>query len=31
LHLIVFLTLIKVFVSGDYAALDNEYAGEDSE
>ena len=31
LHLIVFLTLIKVFVSGDYAALDDEYAGEDSE
>ena len=27
LHLIVFLTLIKIFVSGDYTPLDDEYAG----
>ena len=31
LHLIVLLTLIKEFVSSDYAALDNEYAGKDCE
>ena len=31
LHLFKLLTFVKVFVSGDYTALDEKYAGKDSE
>lgn len=31
LHLFELLTLVKIFVGGDYTALDEKYAGKDSE